>query len=127
DVLDPAARILIALPDGAGEGIAPEDDLLGVALMKAGDAARQGRFAAAGLADQRQALPRPNFEVDGVEHAQAAVRGIETAHRQQRRAGAAGKTCREFVGVVRRRSCGDLVGVSAWQLMVGGTFGYWWD
>ena len=50
-----------------GDVLAPEQDASGAGLLEAGQHAQQGRFAAAGGAEQAEEVAAPKFEADRVD------------------------------------------------------------
>ena len=92
DHLDLAELVLAAVPVAGGQGLAVEAHLSAARRQEAGDAARDGGLAGAGLADDRDRPPGMDVEGHIVQHVRRrAVTGGHSRNRDHRHGAPAGR------------------------------------
>ena len=76
---------------GSRDVLAADTDAAAVGMVEAGDQPQQRRLAAAGGAEKREELARPDVEVDVLEHVVVAVGEVDAPRSGRRRLGAASR------------------------------------
>jgi hypothetical protein len=84
DVLDPLACPSVARARIVRQRAPVEVDRAGEVTVETGDAARERRLTGARLADERDALARPDGKADAEQHLAVAVGGIDVLHVDER-------------------------------------------